>query len=154
MKLRRAIIFWIRHNDQYQTLLLIKEEWRQISYLIQFLISVKSVINWLSKSKKITVHQIWTFYDSLFNRLEIQKNKADNVHSNLWNANLKQTIEAERKKLIKYYDKTEQSFEKYLNFVTILNFDTKLKFYRISIQILLYYKNLSHWKLILQWLQI
>ena len=132
MKLRRAIIFWIRHNDQYQTFFFIKEKWRQINYLIQFLISVKSVINWLSKSKKITVHQIWTFYDSLFDHLKVQKNKADSVHSSLWNANLKQTIEAERKKLIKYYNKTEQFFEKYLNFVTILNFDTKLKFYRIS----------------------
>ena len=84
----------------------------------------------------------------------MQKNKINNIDSNIWNVNLQQTIETKRIKLFKYYNRTKQFFEKYLNFAIILNLDTKLKLYRINNQILFYHKNLSHWKLLFQWLQI
>jgi hypothetical protein len=107
-------------------------KWTQVKYLIQFLKFIKNVINYLSQIKIITIHKIWEIYDNLFNHLKNQKKEARKIFKFLWTNTLNETVKAKRVKLAMYNDKTKQFFERFLNFVIILNSKIKLKFYRVN----------------------
>jgi hypothetical protein len=131
--LRSTIQWWLsRENAAYSIFFFQEMKWTQVKYLIQLLKLIKNVINYLSQIKTITIHKIWKIYDNLFNHLKNQKKEARKIFKFLWTNTLNETVEAKRAKLTMYNDKTKQSFERFLNFVIILNSEIKLKLYRVN----------------------
>ena len=133
-KLNTAINWWIENvSNKFADFRLRVQKWHQIRYLIQLFRTFKIIIDFVSRFKIITIHQIWNVYDNLFNHLKSQNEKVEKIDSNLWTSELDRAIKAKHVKLVKYNDKIKHSYERFLNFATILDFEMKVKLYKICV---------------------
>src|SRR5438034_3055439 len=80
-KLREFIDQWLDNNQHRSSLKLNDMEWKQIEYLIQITYAYHQFCNAISKSKGITIHNVFTIYDQLFNHLEDTIMKLQHKHT-------------------------------------------------------------------------
>ena len=104
-KLHEFINQWLDNNQYQLSLKLNNVEWKQIEYLIQITYAYCQFYDAILKSKGITIHNVFTIYDRLFNYLE------DTI-TKLWCKCISQklsmlfVLEAAKRKLSDYYGKT------------------------------------------------
>ena len=99
--------------------------------MIQLFRAFKIIIDFVSRFKIIIIHRIWDAYDNFFNHLESQQTEAKKIDRHFWISELNRTIKTKHVKLIKYNDKIKHSYERFLNFATILDLEVKLNLYAI-----------------------
>ncbi|KAF7174239.1 hypothetical protein CNMCM6106_008367 [Aspergillus hiratsukae] len=105
-----------------------KEEWRQIDYLLCITQPFYKFTTGLSKTKNVTIHNVFRVYNRLFDHLDtsictLQRKRVS------WKQVMLHALEAARDKLKFYYDKTEDVHGNLYAIGTILAPQHKLKFF-------------------------
>lgn len=98
-KLKHAMIWWIFDVLSWRDVFRLKfkfEKWLQIEYLIQFLQFIKQITKMTFVTRIIFVHQMWFVYDKLFDHLNVQNVKTNNMNFLLWISILKHAIEKKK----------------------------------------------------------
>ncbi|KAJ5249580.1 hypothetical protein N7524_011896 [Penicillium chrysogenum] len=109
-------------------LMLYREGWRQIGYLLWITQPFFKFTTALSKTKDVTIHLVFKIYNNLFEHLDgsiaqLQRKKVP------WKQNMLTAPKAARQKLRDYYAKTEDMHGHLYAIGSILAPDTKLQFF-------------------------
>src|SRR5438552_9396689 len=124
-KLREFIELWLDDNQHHANLKLSDMEWRQIEYLIQITYAYRQFGDAISKSRGVTIHNVFTIYDRLFNYLEDTTTKLQCKHTP-WKLSMLSALEAAKRKLSDYYSKTYHECGDIYSSATILSPEFKL----------------------------
>ena len=103
-------------------------EWRQVDYLLQLTYPFFRYTTILSKTKEVTVHNVFSLYNSLFDHIEISMSRLRRKQLP-WKKQILQALEAAKEKLSIYYGKTNQEHGYLYAMSTILAPKFKLQFF-------------------------
>jgi len=106
-------------------------EWKQIEYLIQITYAYCQFCDAISKSKGITIHNVFAIYDQLFNHLEDTIMKLWCKHTS-WKLSMLFALEAAKRKLSDYYSKTYHKHSDIYSSAAILSPEFKLAIFNIA----------------------
>lgn len=116
-------------THQYLQFKLEKEEWHQIDYLLSITEPFFKFTTALSKTKDITIHQIFGIYNKLFGHLEASEKQLGRKKV-LWKKRMLTALIAARNKLSEYYTATDtERFGDIYAMATILAPSKKLRFF-------------------------
>ena len=116
-------------THQYLQFKLEKEEWHQIDYLLSITEPFFKFTTALSKTKDITVHQIFGIYNKLFGHLEASQKQLRRKKVP-WKKRMLTALIATHNKLSEYYTATDaERFGEIYAMATILAPSKKLRFF-------------------------
>ncbi|QVM12424.1 hypothetical protein D8B26_007053 [Coccidioides posadasii str. Silveira] len=103
--LRQAVDLWIQDSSpKYQRLRLLDHDWKQLEYMVGLLQPFSRFTKVLSKTTGPTIHLVWATYNHLFQHLEREEDKAQQLTTR---ENIQEAIKAANLKFQKYYGDTE-----------------------------------------------
>ena len=129
-KLHEFINQWLDNNQYQLSLKLNNVEWKQIEYLIQITYAYHQFCDAILKSKGITIYNVFTIYDWLFNYLEDTIMKLWYKHI-LWKLSMLFALEVAKQKLSNYYGKTYHECSNIYSSAAILSPKFKLAIFDI-----------------------
>jgi hypothetical protein len=119
--------YFITHS--YVQFKLDQEEWRQVEYLLLITKPFFDFTNVLSKTRDVTVHNIFSIYNRLFNHLDTTEKKLKRKGVP-WKKRMLQALRAAKKKLSKYYTATDnEAYGTVYAIATILCPSKKLRYF-------------------------
>ena len=83
-------------------------EWKQVEYLIELSLPYCQLGNAITKTKDVTIHNVFPIYDRLSNHLDNSIKKLK-WKQEPWKWSIIQALEAAKQKLHKYYSKMNDS---------------------------------------------
>lgn len=128
LRLKSAIKAFVNGNESRKPLALSAIEWKQAEYLIGLTTPFLNMTNAISKSKGITINQVFNIYNELFDHLD----KALKILSRktvTWKKMLHLAVMESWKKLSEYYGNTVRGFGNRYAAGTALDPQYKLKFF-------------------------
>lgn len=116
-------------THQYVQFKLDQEEWRQIEYLLLITKPFFDFTTALSKTKDVTVHQIFGIYNKLFSHLEASEKQLKRK-AVPWKKRMLEALKAARDKLSEYYTATDkEAYGDIYAIATILSPSKKLRYF-------------------------
>jgi hypothetical protein len=109
-------------------LMLTKDEWKQIDYLLSTTQPFFNFTSVLSKTKDVTIHIVFSIYNQLFDHLEksiaqLRRKKAR------WQITMQTALEYATQKLRDYYAETDEAYGDLYAIATIMAPQNKLDFF-------------------------
>lgn len=127
---KRLTLVYDNYCEQHDQLRfkLNKEEWRQIDYLLCLTEPFYKFTTVLSKTKDVTIHNVFRVYNRLFDHFDasIRQLKRKKV---AWKKEMLRGLNAGRAKLSEYYTKTDDMHRNLFAIGTILAPQHKLQFF-------------------------
>jgi hypothetical protein len=127
---KRLREFFTLFCEEYdcKEMLLDKEEWRQIDYLLCLTEPFFEYTQALSKTRDVTAHLVFRVYNALFEHLE-QSMKQLQRKRVLWKKQMLEALEASRSKLAEYYSETDHARGHIYAISTMLAPDSRFQFF-------------------------
>lgn len=116
-------------DHQYLHFKLDQEEWRQVEYLLLLTKPFFDFTTMLSKTRDVTIHNIFSIYNKLFSHLDEAKSKLKNKGV-IQKKRMFQALQTAKRKLSKYYTTTDdESYGDIYALATILCPSKKLRYF-------------------------
>jgi len=105
------------------------KEWRHIEYILEVLQPIRFWTLWMSKTRGVTIHQVFQVYQDMFDNLEIQISKLEQKRIQ-WKIDIREGLVKAKFKAPSYYDKTESPRSLLFGIGTCVNPYCKLNLFR------------------------
>ena len=105
------------------------EESRQIEYILEVLQPIRFLTLWMSKTRAVTIHQVFHVYQDIFDHLEMQISKLERMWMQ-WKVDIREGLVKSKLKATSYYGKTECPRGLLFGIRTCLNPYCKLNLFR------------------------
>ena len=140
-KLKKAIQKWVKtkNHEQLNNLFIQDSEWKKVTNIIKIFRFFTMLTEAIDIILQISVHSVFQSFSWLFDQIE---DTADDLKKKTKKKNeLLKILEAAKKKLRIYYEKTSDIYNQFYNLVIILNSSIRLNLYKMSF--LNYHSDLS-----------
>ncbi|KAJ6039228.1 hypothetical protein N7460_007260 [Penicillium canescens] len=109
-------------------LVLTKDEWKQIDYLLSITQPFFNFTSVLSKTKDVTIHIVFSIYNQLFDHLERSRDQLRRKKAR-WQIIMRTALEYATQKLRDYYAETDKAYGDLYAIATIMAPQNKLEYF-------------------------